>query len=117
MSYLAQAKFPSKYRFDAEKNLRVITDILDFEGVLDAAFNQIRQFSGGSTAVIIRLMEALITINGFTEHKAHKKAVIKHAKMVLDKGIKSITEENDLNDLKERSKNIIKTKKKPMRIK
>jgi uncharacterized membrane protein len=109
MSYLAQAKFPSKYRFDAENNLRVIANILDFEGVLDAAFNQIRQFSGGSTAVIIRLMEALNTINGFTEHKAHKKAVIKHAKMVLDKGIKAITEENDLNDLKERSKKIIRT--------
>jgi uncharacterized membrane protein len=109
MSYLAQAKFPSEYRFDAENNLRVIANILDFEGVLDAAFNQIRQFSGGSTAVIIRLMEALITINGFTEHKAHKKAVMKHAKMVLDKGIKSITEENDLNDLKERSKKIIRT--------
>jgi uncharacterized membrane protein len=109
LSYLAQAKFPSRYQYDDENNLRLISDILDFEGVLDAAFNQIRQFSGGSTAVIIRLMEALITINGFTEQKAHKKAVIKHAKMVLDMGKASIVEENDLNDLKERSKKLIKT--------
>jgi uncharacterized membrane protein len=111
LSYLARAKFPSKYKYDDDNNLRLIADILDFEGVLDAAFNQIRQFSGGSTAVIIRLLEALITINGFTEHKAHNKAVIKHAKMVLDMGKKSIVEENDLNDLKERSKQLIKTEK------
>lgn len=109
LSYLAQAKFPLKYQFDGDNNLRLISDILDFEGVLDAAFNQIRQFSGGSTAVIIRLMEALITINGFTEHQSHKKAVIKHAKMVLDMGKNSIVEENDLNDLKERSKKLINT--------
>lgn len=111
LSYLARAKFPSKYQYDDDNNLRLIADILDFEGVLDAAFNQIRQFSGGSTAVIIRLLEALITINKFTEHKAHKKAVIKHAEMVLDLGKKSIIEENDLNDLKERSKQLIKPEK------
>ena len=45
--YLAQAKFPSKYRVDKDNMLRVIADVLDFEGVLDAAFNQIRQFSDG----------------------------------------------------------------------
>jgi uncharacterized membrane protein len=87
MCYLAQAKFPSKYRFDEEGNLRVIADTSDFEGALDAAFNQIRQFSGGSPAVIIRLMEALITIHEFTSKENHKEAVIKHAEMVLSSGI------------------------------
>jgi uncharacterized membrane protein len=33
MSYLAQAKFPSKYLFDEKENLRIVADILD------AAFN------------------------------------------------------------------------------
>jgi len=108
MSYLAQAKFPSKFRFDNENKLRVISDILDFEGVLDAAFNQIRQFSESSPAVIIRLMEALITISGFTEHKSHERAVIKHAKMVLGMGKNSINEKHDLEDLHARSKKIIK---------
>lgn len=44
MCYLAEAKFPSKYRTDKNGDLRVIADVLEFEGVLDAAFNQIRQF-------------------------------------------------------------------------
>jgi len=107
MSYLAQAKFPSKYRFDEEGNLRIIANPLDFEGVLDAAFNQIRQFSGGSPAVIIRLMEALTTINKFTDRERHKKSVTRHAEMVLNIGKQTIKEENDIQDLTTRAKKIL----------
>lgn len=107
MSYLAQAKFPSKYRYDEEGNLRIIADALEFEGVLDAAFNQIRQFSGGSPAVIIRLMEALTTIGRFTTDGNQKKSVIRHAEMVLNTGRQTIKEENDLQDLVKRSKQIV----------
>ena len=108
MCYLAQAKFPSKYRADEGDNLRVIADVLDFEGVLDAAFNQIRQFSGGSTAVVIRLVEALTTILNFTSRENHKKAVIYHAEMVLRLGKETIKEKNDLNDLEKRANLIVK---------
>jgi len=107
MCHLAQVHFPLRYIVDNEMNLRIITDALDFEGTLDSSFHQIRQFSAGSIAVIIRLMEALITINNFVQKEDHKKAVIKHAKMVLNIGKESIKEERDLNDLLERSKKII----------
>ncbi len=107
MSYLAQAKFPSKYRFDEEENLRIIADTVDFQGVLDAAFNQIRQFSGGYTAVIIRLMEALTIIHGFIKKEKYKKAVIRHAEMVLTIGKQTIKEKNDIQDLTNRSKDIL----------
>lgn len=107
MVYLAQAEFPSKYRFDEEETLRVIVDAVEFEGVLNAAFNQIRQFSGGSPAVIIRLMEALITISGFTSNEAHRKAVERQAEMVLNTGKQSIKEDNDLQDLTKRSMKIL----------
>ena len=107
MCYLAEAKFPSRYRFDDEGNLRVIADTLNFEGVLDGAFNQIRQFSGGSPAVIIRLMEALTTIHAFTSKESHKKAVVKHAEMVLSTGKQNIEEKNDIDDLTERAVKIL----------
>lgn len=108
MCYLAEAQFPSKYRFDEEGDLRVIADILTFEGILDVAFNQIRQFSGGSPAVIIRLMEALTTLLGFTQTDSHKKAVIKHAEMVLRMGKETIKEKNDIQDLTQRAEKILK---------
>jgi uncharacterized membrane protein len=108
LCYLAKAKFPSKYRVDKDANLRVIAEVLDFEGVLDAAFNQIRQFSGGSTAVIIRLMEALKTIFNMVSTESHKNAVIKHAEMVYRRGKETIKEENDLQDLTKRSDQLLK---------
>lgn len=107
LCHLAQVRFPSRYIVNDEMNLRIITDALHFEAVLDSSLHQIRQFSAGSTAVIIRLMEALITINKFAHKEDHKKAVIKHAKMVLNIGKESIKEERDLHDLLERSKELI----------
>lgn len=107
LSTLAQAPFPSPYHFDDEEKLRLITDGLDFEGILDASLNQIRQFAAGSPAVIIRLMEALTTIYPFTVSKGQKEAVVRHAKMVLHTGQHSIEEENDLEDLKIRASQII----------
>lgn len=106
--YLAQAKFPSKYRIDDGGKLRIVADTLDFEGVLDVAFNQIRQFSVRSPAVIIRLMEALTTIYKFTIKENQKKAVIKHVEMVLTMGKETIKEKNDINDLTKRSEAILK---------
>ena len=102
MCKLAQAEFPSKYRVDEDGELRVIADVLDFEGVLDAAFNQIRQFSVGSTSVIIRLVEALNTIQGFTTQDYRKKVIIKHVEMIMRLGKETIKEKNDLDDLKKR---------------
>lgn len=107
MAYLAQAEFPSRYRYDAEGVLRVHADALEFEGVLDAAFNQIRQFSGGSPSVIIRLMEALSTILSLTKDEARRQAVLRHAQMVLNVGEQTIKEENDLKDLKARAEKIL----------
>lgn len=108
LCYLAQAKFPSKFRFDEEGSLRIIADVLDFEGVLDAAFNQIRQFSTGSTAVIIRLMEALTILLEFTTKENYKNAVLRHVEMVLAKGQADIKEEHDLDDLQKRADQILK---------
>jgi uncharacterized membrane protein len=107
MRYLANARYPSKYRFDNDKNLRIIADNLSFDGMLDAAFNQIRQFSKNSPAVVIRLMDALVTINKFVKIEDRKKAIEKHARMVLNLGKQSFTELNDLNDLNERSEKIL----------
>lgn len=102
LCYLANARFPSHFRFDEEGNLRVVTERLTFSGMLGAAFNQIRQFGKGSPSVIIRLMEALVTIHNIARFKKQKEAVLRHADMVMRAAEKSFEEENDLIDLQER---------------
>ncbi|HSL86347.1 MAG TPA: DUF2254 domain-containing protein, partial [Bacteroidales bacterium] len=53
MCYLAGVEFPSPYRYDTKDKLRVITDNHTFSGMLNAAFNQIRQYGEGSPSVMI----------------------------------------------------------------
>lgn len=109
LCYLVRARFPSGFRHDEAGRLRVIVTALDFEGMLDAAFDQIRQYSKSSPSVIIRLMEALVTINEFANNHIHKEAIHRHARMVLRMAEKNIDEKNDLGDLRKRSELIIQS--------
>ncbi|MCB0664381.1 MAG: DUF2254 domain-containing protein [Saprospiraceae bacterium] len=102
MSSLVKKEFPAPYLADEEGAVRVIADVLTFEGMLDAAFNQIRQFSRGNPSVAIRMMESLRTIYQFC-HDDRKEAVTKHAQMILNLAEKSFEEKNDLEDLQRRS--------------
>ena len=106
LCYLAQAKFPSKYRYDEKNELRIVADTINFEGILDTSFNQIRQFSSNIPSVTIKLMEALTTILSFTVNEKQKKAVIKHAIMVLNNGRNNFSEENDIKALESRAEKI-----------
>jgi len=54
LSRLAPRDFPSPYRYDDEQNLRVIVEGVTFKGLVDTAFNQIRQYSKSDVAVTIR---------------------------------------------------------------
>ncbi|NLX47187.1 MAG: DUF2254 domain-containing protein [Euryarchaeota archaeon] len=114
LCHLTRVKFPLRYRYDDdaedadERTVRVIADVLTFEGMLNAAFNQIRQFAGGSPAVLIRLMESLVTIHQFVRTDQQKQAVQKHMRMVYRMAEHSFVEESDLIDLKERIKAIVR---------
>ncbi len=110
LCYLTKVNFPLKYRYDEAGELRVVTDVLTYEGMINAAFNKIRQYASGSPAVVIRLMEALATIHTFAQNKAQYNIVQKHAEMVLRLGERSFNEDNDLEDLKERSRLVIPQK-------
>ncbi len=102
MCYMTEANFPPVYYYDPDENLRIIAKPLNFNGVMNAAFNQIRQYGEGNPPVLIRLMEALITINGFAVNKEQKNTVDRHIQMVLHAAENSIKEPGDLKDLKER---------------
>jgi uncharacterized membrane protein len=104
---LSEIEFASNYRMDAENQVRIITTSTDFEGFMDVSFNQIRQFSAGSSAVILRLMDSLITLFNYTPNESYKKTILKHAKMVLNVGKQSLKEELDYKDLEERSRKIL----------
>ena len=104
MCYLTGVEFPSAYRYDKQDKLRVITDNHTFSGMLNAAFNQIRQYGKDSPSVMIRLMEAMNIINTFAKNKTHHQLINHHAKMIMNAANETFSEKGDLKDIKERFK-------------
>lgn len=56
LSRLAQKDFPSPYRYDEDQKLRAIAFGVTFEGLVDSAFNGIRQYARSDASVTIRLL-------------------------------------------------------------
>lgn len=99
---LTQREIPSPYRYDNDHQLRLIVEPIAFADVLDASFNQIRQYGQSSVAVTIRLLEAIATIASFTPRPADRSALRRHAEMIERGSQEGISEELDRKDVQER---------------
>ena len=81
---------------DADGKTRLVAPVSSFEGITDAAFNEIRQQA--LPAVLIRMAEGLGQLLQQAD-EAHRPALQKHLKLVVDAGRRSIAAEEDLDDL------------------
>jgi len=95
LSRIAQRDFPSPYRYDGEHNLRVIVEVATFEGLVNSAFNQIRQNGYTDVAVTIRLLEAIAKIAPYTRSNKDRALLLRHAAMIERGSLEKITEECD----------------------
>jgi uncharacterized membrane protein len=100
--YLTGVEFPSPYRYNSQGKLRIIANNHTFSGMLNAAFNQIRQYGENSPSVMIRLMESMKTISIFARNKNQLALIKQHAEMIMRAAEKAFSETHDLEDLKER---------------
>ena len=80
----AQRRIPSHYRYDKENKLRMIADAVTFEGMIEAAFNQIRQYGRSSVAVSIRLLETFTVIANGLVRKADGAGLRLQAQTIKD---------------------------------
>jgi len=102
LSYIAENKIPSGYHYDSAGNLRIISNAVTFDGIIDAAFNQIRQYAKSDVAVTIRLLEVIAIIIARTSSAERQKILLEQADMVKRGSEKYIPEENDQQDVLER---------------
>ncbi|MGD9645315.1 MAG: DUF2254 domain-containing protein [Pirellulales bacterium] len=98
---LAERKIPSPQRFDDSQRLRVILTPLSFPGMLDEAYDQIREYGSSSTAVSRRLLQALERIARRVRRPEDLEAIERQGKLVM-RGAKAIAEEEDGRDVKRR---------------
>ncbi len=102
LCYLAKRKFPSSGYFDDQGQLRLKIKPLTYSGILNASFDQIRQYGISSIAVTIRLLETLLLIAEQTLQSEQRKAIHRQANMILRANQQIIFEPNDREDVQKR---------------
>ncbi|MEH2069704.1 MAG: DUF2254 family protein [Nostoc sp.] len=105
---LAQKDFPSPYRYDEDRKLRAIAHAVTFEGLVDNAFNGIRQYARSDASVTIRLLEAIANIATYTNNPEYQAVLQRHADMILRGSKDGLSEELDRKDVQERYQAVIK---------
>jgi uncharacterized membrane protein len=99
---LATRDMPSPYRHDRQNQLRVIAPTSTFPAVMDAAFNQIRQYGRTSAAVTIRLLETIAVVAGFAHRPEDRATLSRHAEMIARGASEGLPEREDRRAVEER---------------
>ena len=104
---LCQRKIPSPFRYDQDGVLRIIAPPVTFEGVVNAAFHQIRQHGKGNVAVIICLLDGLGRMGENVERYEDREAILRHVEMVQRASRESIQQEIDLEAVEDRCRQVM----------
>jgi len=92
---------PRRYHFDPPHVPRVVVPWIDFNGLLDLAFEQIRHYAVGDAAVSLRLMRALGDISSTTRDPAIRLLLLDRGKRLLA-GCIGHLQEGDIERLRQR---------------
>jgi uncharacterized membrane protein len=111
LSHLVQKDIPSPYRYDDKKNLRVIVDQVKFEGIVDAAFSQIRHYGRSDVSVTVRLLEAIAVIAAHTRNKKYRLVLLRHADMIVRGSQDGLPEEWDRKSVEEQYQKLVRALK------
>lgn len=82
LAKVAARPIPSSHRFGPGGRLRLVAKHYGFAGLVDAAFNPIRQYGRGDVAVVVRLLEALRQIALHARRNEDRETLLCHAAAV-----------------------------------
>ncbi len=98
---IGQRRFPDRIRRDDGGARRLVLDLPDFRGIVDAAFNLMRQYSSDSVSVMIRLLETLAVLAEQSMPDAAKSHLLRHVRMIQRMG-RDLPEPDDREDVQRR---------------
>lgn len=98
IAFLIHRHFPASQRFDEEGHLRLQLKHVDFEGVVDVSFNQIRQHGKSDTAVMIRLLETLLSLSLQVRNEEQSKVIMAQTESINSVSIAMQESEKDRKD-------------------
>lgn len=104
---VANRRMPDSHRFDDRIRLRVIFKPFTFGGMVDAAFNMIRQSAQSVPAVSIHLLDTIATVAAQTPDRHDRAALARHADLVVHGCTKALPAEADRQDLQARYEAVV----------
>jgi uncharacterized membrane protein len=93
---------PTQVHRDYRGIVRVISDQVSYERLVQRAFEKIRQGSRGMPAVMIRQLDALTTIIEQTTDPERAQVLMEQAAMIRRANVESVPEESDRADVERR---------------
>ena len=105
-----RGRTPDPVRKDAAGRVRVIHRCpISFAGLVDGAFNQIRQFGARSPAVMLRMLETIETVLRCTRGDPDEvAALLRHAEMIHRAGLDGAPEPRDRADIDDRYQDVLR---------
>jgi uncharacterized membrane protein len=93
---------PQRVNRDSAGAVRVISDQISLEGLVQRSFNKIRQASLGMPALLMRQLEALTAIMEQTTNADQALVLMDQAAMIQRANLESVPEESDRADVERR---------------
>lgn len=99
---LAERPLPFPYRHDDEGRLRIVAKRVDFEALVDAAFDSIRRYGSTSAMITLRLLDTLETVASCTTDAGRRHVLMRHVEEAYVASVKADHPEADAKEIRER---------------
>jgi len=93
---LARRDIPSTHRLDPDGRLRLIAQGSTFSGIVDTAFNQVRQCARSNPAVAIRMLDSIVQIAAHMQCRQDASCLLRHAHMIVRGAREAVPDADDL---------------------
>jgi uncharacterized membrane protein len=99
---LTRRELPRRHRYDEEGRLRLVVNGPSFADFVHTSFGQIRQYAGGSAAVLGRLLQGIETVLEGTVRAEQRESLAHEAQLVMRAAEEADISPSDMADLRER---------------
>ncbi len=80
---------------------------IDYDGLVDSMFHLIRQNAAGSAAVLIRMLEVLVSVAGCERNPSRLAVLQRHADLIQGDAERDVGTPSDLDDLRQRHRRFV----------
>ena len=107
LARVAARPIPSRHRYGPDGRLRIVAKHYGFRGLVEAAFNPIRQYGRKSVAVTIRLLEAIQRVALHVHRAEDRETLLRQARIIERGSAEGDFDRADREDVQKRFRKVL----------